>query len=87
VRHEERVTRSIALLCGRWLMHRPKGARSKWPTTLSSSAVAEAAGITTPDVGRVGRARRRLYFDFGDRQVRASYAAGCWTIRHRARYW
>ena len=55
--------------------------------SIDNTEIARAASLSVAEVGRVGRARERVYFDICDRQFRCEYRRGTWKIRHRARYW
>lgn len=78
-----RVRNGLVLVATRPLM-RGRGMRR----VCSSAEVAAEITMPVADVNRVGRKAGRLYFDVGDRQVRATYeGAGRWRINTRARYW
>lgn len=68
---------------------KPEGEGRRPRRTCTSEEIAtEVWTMPVKDVNKVGRLKKRIYFDVGDRQYRATYEGdGQWRIAHRARYW
>ncbi len=82
LKHERRVETGLGVVVVQIRPH------VHFRRVVSSDEIAKVTGLPVGEISRVGRLRKRLYFDAVDRQFKASYTGhGNWRIHHRTRYW